>query len=93
MSDPEIRMVEINPKNDDFILLASDGLFDRYTSSQCVKVVRQKLQKMDMMEQDSRKVVAELIEQAKAKRLMTDNITVILITLNRGIELNANHNS
>lgn len=38
------------------------------------------------MEQESQKVVEELVEQAKSKRMMTDNITVILVTLNRGIE-------
>lgn len=32
MSEPEIRLIDINPKTDDFILLASDGLFDRFTS-------------------------------------------------------------
>jgi len=29
------------------------------------------------------------VEQAKNKRMMTDNITVILIALNRGIEIAA----
>jgi serine/threonine protein phosphatase PrpC len=32
MSEPEIRVVEINPVSDDFLILASDGLFDRFNS-------------------------------------------------------------
>ena len=32
MSEPEIRVVDINPYLDDFFLLASDGLFDRFSS-------------------------------------------------------------
>ena len=36
MSEPEIRVVDINPASDDFLLLASDGLFDRYNSKECV---------------------------------------------------------
>jgi len=87
MSEPEIRVVDLNPQSDDFLLLASDGLFDRFTSQDCVRIVRQKLAKMDVMEQDAQQVAQELVEQAKNKRMMTDNITVILIALNRGIEI------
>ena len=90
MNDPEIRVVDINPLTDDFFFLASDGLFDRYTSKECVKLFRRKLAKMDVMEQDPRKVVHEVVEAAKSKRMMTDNITVILVALNRGIETQTN---
>ena len=30
--EPEIRVVTIDPVKDDFILLASDGLYDRFSS-------------------------------------------------------------
>ena len=43
MSEPEIRVVDIDPNTDDFFLLASDGLFDRFSSQECVSVVREKL--------------------------------------------------
>lgn len=85
MNEPEIRVVDINPLTDDFFFIASDGLYDRYNSRECVKLFRRKLCKMNVMEQDTRKVVSEVVEQAKAKHMMTDNITVILVTLNRGI--------
>ena len=32
MSEPEIRVIDINPQIDEFVLLASDGLFDRFSS-------------------------------------------------------------
>jgi serine/threonine protein phosphatase PrpC len=32
--------------------------------------------------------VREVVDMAKNKRMMTDNITVILVALNRGIEIN-----
>lgn len=38
------------------------------------------------MSQSAQNVVRELVDQAKNKRMMTDNITVILVNLNRGIE-------
>ena len=43
MSEPEIRVIDIDPTKDDFFLLASDGLFDRFTSKECVKTITQKL--------------------------------------------------
>ena len=39
LSEPEIRVVDINPNTDDFFLLASDGLFDRFSSKECCKVI------------------------------------------------------
>ena len=56
LSEREIRVVDLDPKRDDFFLLASDGLFDRFSSEECVKLVRSKLQKMDYMEQSCQQV-------------------------------------
>ena len=86
MSEPEIRVVDIDTSSDDFLILASDGLFDRFSSQECVEVTREKLQAMPVLEQDAQKVAQELVDMAKKKRMMTDNITVILIALNSGIQ-------
>ena len=51
MSEPEIRVLDINPATDDFFLLASDGLFDRFSSKEACKIITQKLKKMEVMEQ------------------------------------------
>ena len=83
---PEIRIETIDPLKDHFVLLASDGLFDRFTSQECVNIVKDKLMAMPLMEQDPQKVARELVNEAIYKRLITDNITVILATLNRGID-------
>jgi serine/threonine protein phosphatase PrpC len=68
------------------VLLASDGLFDRFTSQECVNIVKDRLMEMQLMEQDPQMVARELVNEAIFKRLITDNITVILATLNRGID-------
>ena len=47
---------------------------------------------MPLMEQDPQKVAKELVSEAVYKRLMTDNITVILAALNRGIDSSLNPN-
>jgi serine/threonine protein phosphatase PrpC len=76
----------IDPLKDHFVLLASDGLFDRFSSQDCVNIVKDRLIDMPLMEQDPQKVARELVNEAIYKRLITDNITVILATLNRGID-------
>jgi len=86
LSEPEIRVIELNPATDDFFLLASDGLYDRFSSKECCKVITQKLRKMDIMEQCVQNVAQEVVTMAKSKRMMTDNITLILVALNRGVE-------
>jgi len=53
LSEPEIRVIDLNPNTDDFFLLASDGLFDRFSSDECVQIVRQKLSELEIMEQSS----------------------------------------
>lgn len=73
------------------MLLASDGLFDRFSSQECVNIVKERLMEMQIMEQDPQMVGRELVNEAIYKRLITDNITVILATLNRGIDSHAAH--
>jgi len=79
-------VLTIDPESDDFLLLASDGLFDRFSSQECVEIITSKLKGMKLMEQDPQKVARELVAEAVYKRIMTDNITVILATLNRGLD-------
>ena len=37
--EPEIRIMNIETSTDDFLLLASDGLFDRFSSQECANIV------------------------------------------------------
>ena len=48
---------------------------------------------MDMMEQDPQTVAKSIVNMAKNKRMMTDNITLMLVTLNRGIKTQQNSGS
>jgi len=78
-------MMSIDPMKDHFVLLASDGLFDRFSSEECINIVKEKLAAMPLMEQDPQQVARELVNEAVYKRLITDNITVVLAGLNKGI--------
>lgn len=87
MSVPEIRVMDINPLVDDFFFIASDGLIDAYESKEAIKFFRKKLAKFEMLEQDTHQAIKQVVQCAKKKKGMRmDNITVILVALNRGVE-------
>lgn len=87
-SEPEIRMVEIDPFIDDFIVLASDGLFDKFTSEECVSYIRAKMGNNGaIMEHDLHKIAKDICNEAIYGRHVRDNVTVIIVGLNRGIKL------
>jgi len=83
-SDPEIRLLE-RDDDDEFILIACDGLFNRFTSQGAVDFIRHGLRSMPRNEQDPRRVVQDLVKNAIYVRQTKDNVTAILITLKRSI--------
>jgi len=48
---PDIRIWKIDYLQDEFVVMASDGLFDVYTNDKIVEFVRDKLLAMPLMEQ------------------------------------------
>ena len=78
-------MTTIDPEQDEFILLASDGLFDRFTSYECVNLARDKLCTMPVMEQDVKSVARSIVLESTNARVNSDNTTVILVSLNAGV--------
>jgi len=89
---PEIRETQINYLEDEFIVVACDGLFDVFTSQQCVDYIRDKLAENQIMEQDPQKVAKELvfeaINNATTRKKHSDNVSVIIVCLTRGIPPN-----
>lgn len=51
VSLPDIRIWKIDYLQDEFIMMASDGLFDVYTNEKIVDFIREKLLSMPLMEQ------------------------------------------
>lgn len=64
LNEPEIRFAKINKQTDDFVVLASDGLFDRFSSEECVAIAREKFLTMDVLEQDPAVVASHLVNEA-----------------------------
>lgn len=89
LAEPEIRITTLCPDTDDFMLLASDGLFDRFSSAEAVDSARKAFIKQGgLTEQDPQLVAQRLVHEATSQRVNSDNTTLIVVTFNNGIEVN-----
>eukprot|EP00916_Digyalum_oweni_P020299 GHVL01033837.1.p1 GENE.GHVL01033837.1~~GHVL01033837.1.p1 ORF type:complete len:511 (-),score=77.15 GHVL01033837.1:1011-2543(-) len=86
ISEPEIRSTSLTD-NDEFLLLACDGLFDVFETQEAVTFVRERLAAMPDGEQEPQRVVKQLLYEAIGKRKSRDNVTAIIVTLKRCISI------
>lgn len=87
LCEPEIRITTLNAETDDFIVLASDGLFDRFSSSECIEFSNKHFLKQGgLTEQDPQLVAHRLVKEATSQRVNSDNTTVMVVALNNGVE-------
>lgn len=78
IAEPEVNATTIT-EDDQFLLLACDGLFDVYTSEDVVKIVKENLEAHG----DPQRTCQELTRGAIYDRNSRDNVSVILIVLNK----------
>lgn len=78
---PEIKNEFIN-KEDEFIILASDGLWDVMSSQQSVNFIRQRLNN----HKDLEKACKELTKEAVTKQRSVDNVSIVLIALHQFLQ-------
>lgn len=77
-ADPEIIAVPVQEETDEFIILATDGLWDVLESNEAVDLV-QKLVEQGL----PRDQVATWIVEESIRRGTYDNVTVVIIWLDR----------
>ena len=73
-AEPELKMITLS-KEDEFLIIGSDGIWDFFTSQNAVDFARRRLQEHN----DARLCCREIIEEA-IKRGATDNLTVVLVS-------------
>lgn len=79
IAEPEIKITTIS-EEDQFLVLACDGLFDVFTGEEVVSFVKNFLEKNGC---DVQKCAQSLTFEAIRKRNSRDNVSVILILLNK----------
>lgn len=77
---PDVTEMDLT-STDDFIIVATDGLWDVMSSAEAVRFVRRQLKKRLTIQ----KITEELVDLAN-KRYTTDNVAVILIDLHQDLE-------
>ncbi|CDJ63722.1 protein phosphatase 2C, putative [Eimeria necatrix] len=88
IAEPEIRVLALQPE-DEFLLLACDGLFDVMSSQEAVSFVRKQLQQRQQQQQQLgccssntlQDVADALISEAIDVRRTRDNVTCLLVDL------------
>ena len=86
LCEPEIRVTTVDRMRDEFIILASDGLYDRFSSEECVNLARKRFLEDEMMEQDPFEVARYLVSESVGARVNSDNTTALIVALSSGIE-------
>lgn len=84
IADPEIRLERIRPE-DEFLLMACDGLFDVFSSQEAVDFVHGRLSAMPPNEQDPLRAVHDIVHEAIHERRSRDNVTALLVTFKRAL--------
>lgn len=88
IATPEIRAEHIRPE-DEFLLLASDGLFDIFDNQEVVDFAHAHLSAMNPGEQDPNSTAKDIVNEAINIRRSRDNVTVIIVLLKRNIKSKA----
>ncbi|KAK7304746.1 hypothetical protein VNO77_42633 [Canavalia gladiata] len=75
-AEPELKLMTLT-KEDEFLIIASDGIWDVFSSQNAVDFARRKLQ-----EHNDEKLCCKEIVQEAIKRGSTDNLTVLMVCFN-----------
>ncbi|KAE8675861.1 putative protein phosphatase 2C 27 [Hibiscus syriacus] len=73
IAEPELKMITLT-KEDEFLIIGSDGIWDVFTTQNAVDFTRRRLQQHN----DVKLCCKEIVEEA-LKRGATDNLTVVLV--------------
>ena len=78
-NEPDIRYLKINFETDRFLVIASDGVFEQYSSQEVCNFVNNELARMPVEAQDARLIAKRLCNHAIRVRQIKDNVTCIVV--------------
>eukprot|EP00928_Gymnodinium_smaydae_P059996 TRINITY_DN4352_c0_g1_i1.p1 TRINITY_DN4352_c0_g1~~TRINITY_DN4352_c0_g1_i1.p1 ORF type:complete len:665 (+),score=105.66 TRINITY_DN4352_c0_g1_i1:121-1995(+) len=83
---PEIRGLPLT-QQDEFLLMACDGVFDVFSSQEAVDFVRQHLASMPPGEQDPNLTAKALVHEAINVRGSRDNVSALVVCFKRAVKI------
>ena len=75
-AEPELKLITLT-KEDEFLIIGSDGIWDVFSNQNAVDFARRRLQ-----EHNDEKLCCKEIVQEAIKRGSTDNLTVVMVCFN-----------
>lgn len=83
---PDIVSYDLDPANDDFILLSTDGIFQSMGINEVTDFISEKYNKLEA-EESPNKILSSIIENCKIISPDSDNIACILIIIRKGLNI------
>jgi len=80
VATPDVEIVTLGD-DDEFLIVASDGLWEVTTSAQAVTFVKRALTRDGVSEASLQKVAADLVKDAVVRRRTSDNVSCVIIAL------------
>ena len=77
--EPDVRYIKVNFETDTFMLLASDGIFDRITSQQACEFITREINAQPPGKQDLTAIAKKLADEAIEKKRIKDNVTAVIV--------------
>ena len=78
-AEPELKLITLT-KEDEFLIIGSDGIWDVFRSQNAIDFAQRRLQEHNDVKQCCKAVIREAI-----KRGATDNLTVVMISLTKTV--------
>lgn len=84
IADPDVVKVALRPEDDEFLIIASDGLWDVFSSEEAVSLARKQ-----MLKGADASTVADKLVNWAIKRYTADNVSVVVVDLGLGAKVRA----
>lgn len=78
-NEPDIRYLKINYETDRYLVIASDGVFESFTSQDVCNFITKELDKIPPESMDVRLIAKRLCNHAIKIREIKDNVTCIIV--------------
>uniref|UniRef100_A0A7S3IWR6 PPM-type phosphatase domain-containing protein n=1 Tax=Strombidium inclinatum TaxID=197538 RepID=A0A7S3IWR6_9SPIT len=81
-SEPEIRRFDLDIFEDEFIVMGSDGLFDKFKSQEACDFIRTHIEQYNFLEDNMENIAKQIAYESIFTHLQRDNTTVLIIKFN-----------
>jgi serine/threonine protein phosphatase PrpC len=90
---PDVTICRRNKKNDQFLVLACDGIWDVISNDECSNLVNDGITLATRFPRDLGTICEEVIDESFIERRSRDNMTVMIIGFRTGLQLSGKNSS